>query len=412
MTKDERQLQIHNEILRLNARAYLEACTGFGKTRVAINLIKECLLRDPNRIINVVVPTKPLALSWTKKKTGHIDKFKLKNVFVYVVNTYVKEPRECDLLIADECHRYSNDSAYLFRKVVGETKYKFFLGLSATLEGHHKAFLHSKGIHSAGLVTLEEAKREGWVADYEIINIGLNLTDEDREAYKKMHEGFNKNFAYFNHDFDIAMKCLVNREYREEYCRNLDSVQPERLMIHALNWRRNMEQRKTFLYNNIAKLIASKEIISAFRDKHIICFSESADFADKLKEEMGDVAVTYHSKNRPKLNRENMAKFIDMRTRVYSMIAVKALDEGVDIPTIDLGLIASRTSKQLQNTQRVGRTLRILKDKKSFVINLYIKESQDEIWLKKSTKGLRCLWMESVEQAISYINASQENQIR
>lgn len=28
MTKDERQLQIHNEILRLNARAYLEACTG------------------------------------------------------------------------------------------------------------------------------------------------------------------------------------------------------------------------------------------------------------------------------------------------------------------------------------------------------------------------------------------------
>lgn len=350
------------------------------------------------------MPTKPLALSWTKKKTGHIDKFKLKNIFVYVVNTYVKEPRECDLLIADECHRYSNDSAYLFRKVVGETKYKFFLGLSATLEGHHKAFLHSKGIQSAGLVTLEEAKREAWVADYEIINIGLNLTDEDREAYKKMHEGFNKNFAYFNHDFDIAMKCLVNREYREEYCRNLDSIQPERLMIHALNWRRNMEQRKTFLYNNKAKLEASKQILSAFTDKHIICFSESADFAEKLKEEMGNVAVTYHSKNRPKLNKENMAKFIDMRTRVYAMIAVKALDEGVDIPTIDLGLIASRTSKQLQNTQRVGRTLRIIQGKKSFVINLYIKESQDEVWLKKSTKGLRCLWMESVEQAITYIN--------
>jgi superfamily II DNA or RNA helicase len=100
-----------------------------------------------------------------------------------------------------------------------------------------------------------------------------------------------------------------------------------------------------------------------------------------------------------------MGKFIDMRTRVYAMIAVKALDEGVDIPTIDLGLIASRTSKQLQNTQRVGRTLRIIEGKKSFVINLYIKESQDEIWLKKSTKGLRCLWMESVDQAINYINA-------
>jgi superfamily II DNA or RNA helicase len=404
MTKDERQLEIHNIILEHNVRAYFEGCTGFGKTRVAINLIKEALSRNPDRIIHVVVPSKPLALAWTKKKTGHIDKYKLKNVFVYIVNTYVKEPRICDLLIADEAHRYSNDSATLFRKVIGETQYKFVLALSATFEGHHKSFLESRGIKSAGIVTLEEAKREGWVADYEIINIGLDLTDEDRKAYKKMHEGFNSNFAYFNHDFDIAMKCMTNREFRESFARDLDNITAERLFIHALNWRRNMEGRKTFLYNNIAKQEACKKIIQSFKDKHIMCFSESADFATKLQYSLGDVSVTYHSKNKPKQNRENMAKFIDMRTRVYAMIAVKALDEGVDIPSIDLGIIASRTSKQLQNTQRVGRTLRIVKDKKSFIINLYIKESQDEVWLKKSIKGLRCLWMEDIDSAISYIN--------
>lgn len=361
------------------------------------------MLRNPNRIVHIVVPTKPLASSWTKKKTGHIDKYKLKNVQVFVVNTYVKEQRTCDLLIADECHRYSNDSAYLFRKVVGETQYKFFLGLSATLEGHHKVFLESKNIFSAGKVTLEEAKREGWVSDYEILNLALDLTEEDRNAYKKMHEGFNKNFAYFGHDFDVAMKCLVDRQYRESYARDLDSITSEELFIKVLNWRRNMEARKNFLYNTISKLEASKKLIESFSDKHLICFSESASFADSLSEELGDVAVTYHSKNSTKTNKLNMKKFVDMRTKVYAMIAVKALDEGVDIPTIDLGLVASRTSKQLQSIQRAGRTLRKLPNKKAFVINLYIKDTQDEVWLKKSTKGMACLWFDDIDNVINYV---------
>ena len=403
LTRDERQQGIIDEWLKLNAKGYVTAGTGFGKTRIAILAILECYKRDPTRTIHVVVPTTTLKNAWTKAKKGHIALFKLKNIEVYVVNTYIKLPRQCDLLIADELHRYSNQDAHLFSKVVNNTRYNWFLGLSATLEPAHISFLTLKNIKSCGNVPLEECKANGWVSDFEVVNFGVELDDVDRETYDKLHKAFNQHFATFGHDFDKAMSCLLSREAREQHASEFE-LNPQRVMIAAVQWNKNMRERKTFLYHAHAKMIIAKEL--AKLDKHIICFSESVDFAQKLSEEIGDTAVSYHSKNKVKVNREALRKFTDKRTKVNCMCTAKSMDEGFDAPDADLAIICSRTSKQLQNTQRIGRVVRAKEGKKAYIINLYIKNSQDEVWLRKASKGTRCLWLDNLEQLTQLINGT------
>lgn len=403
MDRNERQAyQVSEWITKHKARGYLLAATGFGKTRVAVNAILECNRRDANRTIHVVVPRTPLKNSWLGKD-GHIAKNDLKNVQVFVRNTYVKLERSCDLLIVDEVHGATNEDSLVFRKIINETKYNWFLGLSATLEQHNINFLHSRNIFKIDEVTLQECKTNEWVSDFEVVNFGVDLNEEDKKYYDKLHKNFNKYFATFNHDFDIAMRCLVNKDFRTEHALTV-GLEEKEVMVHAVQWNLNMRKRKSFLYNTYSKILIGKELTKL--NKKIICFSESVDFTQKLSEEIGSSAASYHSKNTVAQNKKALKAFIDNEKTV--LCTAKSLDEGTDIPDADLALIFSRTSKQLQNVQRIGRVIRKQEDKKAFVVNLYTKNSQDEVWLKKASKGTKCLWLDDIEQLKLLINGPNE----
>jgi superfamily II DNA or RNA helicase len=71
------------------------------------------------------------------------------------------------------------------------------------------------------------------------------------------------------------------------------------------------------------------------------------------------------------------------------LCSTKALNQGLDIPNAQIGLICGLTSKALTMIQRVGRLVRIdpdNPDKVGSVVILYVKDSQEEKWLKKLTK--------------------------
>ena len=59
-----------------------------------------------------------------------------------------------------------------------------------------------------------------------------------------------------------------------------------------------------------------------------------------------------------------------------------------------MGIICGITSKSLPMIQRVGRLVRFQEDKVGEIIILYVKDSQEEKWLKNSTKDLdNVIWM-------------------
>lgn len=401
-SKLARQKQIVQKWIDNKGRGVATAVTGFGKTFISILIIQEMNRRNSKCTTHVVVPTTNLKNDWTGKE-GHIAKHKLQNVEVFVVNSYVKEKRSCSLLVMDECHVYSNESANLFKRVISETTYTYVLGLSATLESHHLVYLNQYKIPVIDNVSFEEARANKWISEYKILNVSLPMNRRDEEAYKEMSSQFNKLFAVFKHDFNFAMACMANKEARVRYAEEI-GWDENRVYLSALNWNRNMQKRKSFLYGTDTKIDYAMEVLEMTNMKTIV-FSESVDFIDRFSNRLTIPHVVYHSKMGVRAKREALKKFESGEVRV--ILSAKALDVGFNVEGIECAIVCSRTSKSLQSTQRLGRAVRFVEGKTAYFINLYVPGTQDETWLKKSLKGQKnCLWVNQ-EQIKEYFYGSQ-----
>ena len=393
--------------IKAGARGYFEWCTGSGKSYLACLAIKLANERHPDKEINVVVPTTVLQEAWTDDKKGHIKLHGLKNVNVFVINTYVKETHDCALLIIDEVHTATGAKSKHFNTVIDKTKFNWILCLSATLEKEHKEFLHKRNVRCISTLTADDAVKNGWLSPYKVLCVPIELGDDDRERYDKMHKEFNKHFATFNFDFEFAMKCITNKDARQELATKLNWPL-QRIDASVFNWNRNMRLRKEFLYHIEAKIDAAIEITTHLQMQTIL-FGQSIKGADKINEQLGDKCVEYHSKITAKTLKENLKRLRDGRTKVDYISSAKGLEAGFDLPNLQLGITWSRTSKALRATQTLGRILRKVEGKTAYFIELYVPDTQDENWLKKSLVGQKnVLWCNSIDQIYQIIQADKE----
>ena len=393
--------------IKAGARGFFEWCTGSGKSYLACLAIKLANERHPDKQINVVVPTTVLQEAWTDDKKGHIKLHGLKNVNVFVINTYVKETHDCALLIIDEVHTATGAKSKHFNTVIDKTKFNWILCLSATLEKEHKEFLHKRNVKCISTLTADDAVKNGWLSPYKVLCVPIELGDDDRERYDKMHKEFNKHFATFNFDFEFAMKCITNKDARQELATKLNWPL-QRIDASVFNWNRNMRLRKEFLYHIEAKIDAAIEITTHLQMQTIL-FGQSIKGADKINEQLGDKCVEYHSKITAKTLKENLKRLRDGRTKVDYISSAKGLEAGFDLPNLQLGITWSRTSKALRATQTLGRILRKVEGKTAYFIELYVPDTQDENWLKKSLVGQKnVLWLNSINQIYQIIQADKE----
>lgn len=403
--RDARQELSIKRWLDAGGRATLELATGFGKTFVACKIIQRMQAKDSRRTAIIIVPKINLKSQWERE----LAKFKVK-AKVYVVNTVVLNPTilQTDLLVLDEAHKYSSDISVAgdnsFVRIFERIKYKWLLCLTATvkrLDGHHK-YLESKA-PIVDTITMEDARENGWVSDYDEVNFGITLNSTEQEALTKLNSMFNSAFAWFNFDFGLAMGCTGARA--EEYARELNKPKGE-VIGQAVKFNKAMQLRKFFFYNLQQKHDIVREIVNRYTNKTII-FSESTDFASKLNDSLGDISVEYHSYiksqerlingkvkkfGKKKLLEEALTKLKDNRYKIRAICTAKALDEGFDDPSIEIGIIASFTSNPTQYCQRIGRVSRLLKKgsnktKSPFIINIYVRDSQEEKWLTKAQEG-------------------------
>ena len=127
------------------------------------------------------------------------------------------------------------------------------------------------------------------------------------------------------------------------------------------------------------------KLVEYFKDKKALVFSESIQVATKIKNNVGDRCMIYHSKL-PKHEKVRTLKLFNESNDKNVISSVKALNAGVDIPDCSLGIVTAGNSKAIDDIQRTGRVVRKSGDKKSVFINLYIPNTQDEVWLKKRQK--------------------------
>jgi superfamily II DNA or RNA helicase len=450
----------------------IQAVTGFGKTFIAIMTILDMNTRHPDRTTIVVVPTTKLKDDWTRNKQvfnddgeliedfGHILKHNLQNVQVFVVNTYTKYAEwECDLLILDEAHHYAGIDAKFFSTVIKITKYRFGMGLSATIDAKQKMFFEQEGWTIVDTIDEIEAEREGYTSTSITYNLGIPLSGKDKEFNEKINEEFKFYFKKFEHKFELVRACNIGdkaymsvrdgdinlgsksgKEWREWWAKKngwdghaSHPYSPDNLSKYAAQAMFKMRKRKTVWQNSPTKLIFIKQLVEKFSRLKTITFCETSDFADQIAELFPKKALAYHTnlvtlaikgdevirnpskedqkvlkkkgfvvKGKTVLKREAIEKFQDPHGTVTLLSTVRALDEGFDVKKIEFVLMVAYNSTRRQDTQRSGRGKRVDYEnlgKKTLIVNLYMKGTQEEKWLRAKQVGKRLVrWVDSVDE--------------
>jgi superfamily II DNA or RNA helicase len=332
----------------------------------------------------IVVPTAVLQKQWKQEVIdvlgfaeedigflGDGEKDIDKKCVIAIINSLRKIPVDKDLMILDEVHHYCSPENI---KGIQKSKYKYFLGLTATLDRddglHEELMKFAKVIYT---IDQEEAIDEGYNAPYDIINVGVNLGPTTRQKYDYYQDIINRNFGAFNHDYPLVKK--------EAFSGNIMAA----VLFKAFN------KRKTILNNSIEKVIKAVEVVEAYKDTDkIMVFNEIKKITDivykslKKKEVSAGIMQSSHSKKQRQKIKE------DFENNVFNvLVCCKVLDEGLNVKDTSIGIIVSGNSTRRQGIQRTGRALRPKEGKKAKLINIYVRDSQYEKWLRKRLSGLR-----------------------
>ena len=220
-------------------------------------------------------------------------------------------------------------------------------------------------------ISLDECVTKGLVAPYDIHCVPVELTDMELIAYKRANQQF------------VHCKYLLGGYNAfDEASRILNTGQGDARA--AAQFFGAIRRRKSIVQHAANKLDLSKLIVDNHSTQKILCFAGTIEMTNAMAGELdGD---TYHSKMTTKKKKEALEKFSNTTDAI--LCSAKALNQGFDVPDVEIGIIAGLESKALPMIQRLGRLIRFKKGKRGRVYILYVKDSQEQKWMEQATKSL------------------------
>ena len=380
MTRDERQEIARVKWIKSKCKGTLVMPTGVGKTRTALKCLRSVIDKYPTMRILVVVPTDNLKSQWRQQ----LDEWGMElTADVQVINTVIRHNYTVDILVLDECHRYS---ASTFQQVFQTVNYRYILGLTATferLDGKHE--IMAKYCPIIDEVTLLEAKINNWISSYKEYLVILDTDDID--IYKEYNKSFVASFETFNFDWNLAMSCIgpkgfIERaKYRDKLCPNGSEEKRKAIFksitFNSMNFMRMIQKRKAYINNHPKKIEVARKIIEARSNSKIITFSNNIKMAESIK--MG--GKVYTGKDSKKQARANLEEFNNAKIGLIN--SVSKLNEGADIKGLSVAIILGLDSSEIKAVQRRGRCIRFEKDKTAEIFNLVIDQTVELEWFRK-----------------------------
>lgn len=390
-----------NRWLANKGRGMVQAVTGSGKTLMALEGARRLeKITDRELMVRIVVPTGALMLQWQKKLREFLSQSEEKGAdgqsgtapgqiglrggghkgtcrckyMIYVINSARYELARQILeelqrgkavfLIADECHHYeSGENRLIFEFLPYIEPYKdyfFSMGLSATLPGGQAwIYLSSvlgKRIYSYGF---HEASAMDTICSYDVYHIKLSFQREERDQYEDISSRMTAVYRNLVRNNPSLKKAGIKQRY--ELLRALVSDKDKKTAREAALYMNLTYKRKSLVCLASARILCACDLIDRLAPgKKIIIFGERISQAEELYQALdsrypGRVG-RYHSKMGEQANRNIMERFQAGGVRI--LIACKAVDEGVDVSDVSVGIILSGTSAQRQRVQRLGRIIR------------------------------------------------------
>jgi superfamily II DNA or RNA helicase len=338
-------------------RGVLELPTGSGKTVIGLGAIEA--LDTPTL---VVVPTIDLLEQWA----GELDiEFGCpvgrlgggtQQVENLTVSTYDSAYLRADelgnrfgLVIFDEVHHLGGES---YRDIARLLATSARLGLTATFERSDGA--HERLTELVGDVVFElgpEALAGEYLAAYDIKQIEVSLTADERERYERNQETFTDYLAQSN------IELRSGSDYQELVKRSGTDPQAREALLAK-------QRAREVMMNAEQKLDRLAEILDRHRGDRVIVFTAHTDLVYRLSERFLLPAVTHETGAR-----ERKAIIEKFREGEYSrIVTANVLDEGVDVPAANVAVVLSGSGSEREFTQRLGRILRPTDDDRAAIL--------------------------------------------
>lgn len=390
VTLHDYQLEAIAEWKRRDYRGIFDMATGTGKTYTGLGAVAQlCEDIDDKLAVIIVCPyqhlveqwvediemfnIKPIIgysassqIDWKKRLEDAVRDQKLKvrgrEFFCFIstnatfasdfVQTQISKIRGNVLLMVDEAHNFG---AERLSRLLSE-RYQFRLALSATIDRHNDEegtatlfnFFGDRCIE----YTLDRAIEEKKLTRYKYFPIITTLNEYELQCYSEL-------------TFEIG-KCIIQGK-------NGKTKLSERGKILAMARARLVAGAE----DKIAKL--NEHIRPYIDDKHILVYCgatnllrENQDYSDTDDQDLRQIdAVTDLLGNQLSMNVSQFTSREDVEERevlkrefaegktLQALIAIKCLDEGVNIPKIKVAFILASTTNPKEYIQRRGRVLRL-----------------------------------------------------
>lgn len=373
-------------------RGYFDMATGTGKTYTALGsitrLVHDQSVKTKAFFCVIVVPYQHLVTQWEGDcKKFHIepllafgDSKKWKSKFEQkVISTELRQSKfECIIIttnslqhpfvldaldrikkrvifVADEAH---NLGAGKISRVL-DMDFKYRLGLSATIERHRDASGTQKLLNFFGECCIHydlgRAIEERHLSHYRYYPVLVWLDDDEVDEYINLSRKISKwsSFGEDGEESEVLKKLLLRRALIVSGCR--------------------------------MKIDKLKEVIEPFKNDYYnlvycgaVSYSHYCDDVEEtqlnkvlkmLKQDLGMIPERFTAKENME-DRETIKRHFEDKV-INAIVAIKCLDEGVNIPCIQRAFILASSTNPKEYIQRRGRVLRLFDPKEKPYAEIY-----------------------------------------
>jgi superfamily II DNA or RNA helicase len=330
--------------------------TGSGKTVIGIQAISAL-----NTPAIVIAPTLDLVDQW---RTRLKEEFKVdigvlgggeRDIKALTVSTYDSAYIHADklgnrfgLIIFDEVHHLA---AAGYRNIAEMFASPYRMGLTATFE--REDGLHTELNRLVGGKVFEKRVKEltgTHLSPFRLEKIVVEMAEDEKEEYAQNQKIFSDYLARINLTIrsPADFQKLVMRSGRDPGARKA---------LLARNKARDIA------YNSSSKIGKLSEILKEHKDGKIFIFTEHNKLVHKISRQFLIPSITYRT-----VGKERSEILDRFKSGVYkAVVTSKVLDEGIDVPDADVGIILSGTGSGRAFIQRLGRILR-KKERKEAVL--------------------------------------------
>lgn len=412
LEKEKFQKEVRSLVNHYN-RIVLSIATGVGKSLIALMMAKE-----KGGKWFILVNETPGIDTWKDeiKKFGYEDL----DVEIFCYQSLHKyQYSKVTGIICDEAHHLTESRVEHIKTI----QYEYIVGLSATLPVDTKNYLnYSFGNFYEFKYSLSQGIADNFLPEPIINIVGIDLTDKPvthiiqkgkADKRKFFQCSFNDRLRYITSYPDLCLEvmCTEKQKYamiesqvnflRDNYLQRYEEINEKytgaerhkklsQVEFFKTKWLLEGSVRKRFIAD--LKTESARLILEKIKDKKLICFTGSINQANKIA---FSKELIVNSEKGKLQNQKIIANFNE--GIVKSLFVTGMLKEGMNLSGIEAGLIVQLDNQTKSLIQMLGRVLR---SSSPVCYILYVKDTQDEKYLKTALTGFD-------KKYINYLNINE-----